>query len=260
MTSAYSGATDMAALVQAIQTLTKQRGDGLSAAVTFADLASLGLAKVTAGRQGSANVKPGIDLDNGSTGVPIQNPQTPKNLHVDAAFSFVVLSWDKPTYTGHATTEIYRSPTNNLADAVMIGSTVANVYSDQQSTGTSGFYYWIRFVNKNDKPSAYNSTTGTFGATDPNAARNLVADRVVAGIEIITPTLRSARIDNGAFQVDENGNMDIGDLFSINSAGQIDIRSYAGSGGGSMQITNNRIIVRDSNGIARVVLGDLSGI
>lgn len=260
MTSKFNARTDTQAMLENIQTLTRQRGDGLSAAVTFADLQALGLANVTPGRQGNAQVKPGIDLNNGSAGVNIQNPQTPKNLRVDSAFSFVVLSWDKPTYTGHSATEIYRSPTDNLAEAVLLGSTVANVYSDQQSAGTDGFYYWIRFVNKNDKPSAYNSTAGTFGKTDPNAAKNLVADRVVAGIEIITPTLRSARIDNGAFQVDENGNMDIGDLFSINSAGQIDIRSYAGTGGGSMQITNNRIVVRDSNGIGRVIMGDLSGI
>jgi len=255
----FNSRTDLPALIENMQTLTRQRGDGLNAAVTFADLKDLGLAKVTPGTQGNATVKPGIDIGNAS-GVAIQNPQTPRDLVIDSAFSFVVLSWRKPTYTGHAATEIWRSPDNNLANAVLVGSTVANVYSDQQSTGTSGFYYWIRFVNKNDKPSPFNSQDGTFGKTDPDAAQNLVADRVVAGIEVITPTLRSATIDNGQFQVDANGNARFGDLVNISSGGQITIQSYQGSAGGSMQITNNRIVVRDGNGIARVVLGNLDGI
>lgn len=259
MTKSFNAKTSMDALIENIQTLTAQRGDGTKRAVLVEDLEALGLAQVTSGRGGNAVVKPGISAGN-SGGVAIQNPQTPKNLHVDSAFSFVVLSWDKPTYTGHATTEIWRSPDNNLANAVVIGSTVANVYSDQQSTGTSGFWYWIRFVNKNDKPSPFNSTDGTFGKTDPDAAQNLVADRVVAGIEVITPTLRSATIDNGQFQVDANGNASFGDLVNINAGGQLTIRSYAGSAGGSMEITNNRIVVRDGSSVARVVMGNLDGI
>ncbi len=259
MTKSFNAKKTMDALLENMQTLTAQRGDGTKRAVLVEDLKALGLAEVTSGRGGNAVVKPGISAGS-NNGVAIQNPQTPKNLKVDSAFSFVVLSWDKPTYTGHATTEIWRSPDDNLANAVAIGSTVANVYSDQQSTGTDGFYYWIRFVNKNDKPSSFNSTDGTFGKTDPNAARNLIADRVVAGIEVITPTLRSATIDNGQFQVDANGNASFGDLVKINAGGQLTIKSYAGSAGGSMEITNNRIVVRDGNNVARVVMGNLDGI
>lgn len=259
MSKSFNSRTTSDAQTENIQTLTGQRGDGMSRAVLVSDLKDLGLAEVTAGRGGQAVVKPGVSAGS-SSGVVVQNPQTPKNLRIDSAFSFVVLSWDKPTYTGHATTEIWRSSDDNLANAVVIGSTVANVYSDQQSTGTSGFYYWIRFVNKNDKPSPYNSTSGTFGKTDPDAAQNLVADRVVAGIEVITPTLRSATIDNGQFQVDANGNARFGDLVNISAGGQLIIQSYTGSAGGSMQITNNRIVVRDGNNVARVVMGNLDGI
>lgn len=259
MSKPFNSRTTTDAQAENIQTLTGQRGDGMNRAVLISDLKDLGLAEVTPGRGGQAVVKPGVSAGS-SSGVVVQNPQTPKNLHVDEAFSFVVLSWDKPTYTGHATTEIWRSPDNNLSNAVTVGSTVANVYSDQQSTGTDGFYYWIRFINKNDKPSPFNSTTGTFGKTDPDAARNLVADRVVAGIEVITPTLRSATIDNGQFQVDANGNASFGDLVNISAGGQLTIQSYVGSAGGSMQITNNRIVVRDGAGTARVVMGNLDGI
>lgn len=260
MSSGFNSKTDIAGLIENIQTLTAQRGNGLKRAVLVEDLANLGLANVTTGRGGNASITPGIDLGNGTGGVKIKNPTTPQHLKIDSAFSFVVLSWDKPGYTGHATTEIWRSPTNNLSDAVMVGSTTANIYPDSQSTGTTGFYYWVRFVNKNDKQGSFNGVDGTFGKTDPDAAQNLVADRVVAGIEIVTPLLRSATIDNGAFQVDSNGNMDIGDLFSISSSGQIDIRSYAGTGGGGMQIRNNIIIVRDDNNVIRIGLGDLSQI
>ena len=254
MTKSFNAKTTMDAVLENIQTLTAQRGDGTKRAVLVEDLKALGLAEVTSGRGGNAVVKPGISAGSNNS-VAIQNPQTPKNLKVDSAFSFVVLSWDKPTYTGHATTEIWRSPDNNLSNAVAIGSTVANVYSDQQSTGTDGFYYWVRFINKNDKPSPFNSTDGTFGKTDPDAAKNLVADRVVAGIEVITPTLRSATIDNGQFQVDANGNASFGDLVKINAGGQITIKSYLGTNGGGMTLNNDQILVYNTAGQLVVVVG-----
>jgi hypothetical protein len=207
----YRSGTDLPTVAENIQTLTGQRGNGLDRAVTVRELADLGLAskRVTSG--GQVSLTPGVTLPPGWGGPgankPVQFPTKPTGFEAYGAFSFIALVWDMPRYGGHSLTEVYRNSEDNLSEAVLVGTEAAGVYSDPQNTGQPGAYYWIRHINSNGIPGPFNDTNGTFAQTDPNAAQNLIADRVVAGIEIITPLLRSARIENGRFTVDENGNM-----------------------------------------------------
>lgn len=206
----FRSGTDLPAVAENIQTLTGQRGDGLDRAVTVRDLARLGFSTKKAGN-GGVSLIPGWTPPPGWGGPgankPTQFPTKPTGFTAYGAFSFIALVWDMPKYGGHSQTEIYRNSEDNLADAVLVGTEAAAVFSDPQNTGTSGVFYWIRHVNANGVPGPFNDTKGTFAKTDPDAAQNLIADRVIAGIEMITPLLRSARIENGRFTVDENGNM-----------------------------------------------------
>lgn len=206
----FRSGTDLPAVAENIQTLTGQRGDGLDRAVTVRDLARLGFSTKKAGN-GGVSLIPGWTPPPGWGGPgankPTQFPTKPTGFTAYGAFSFIALVWDMPKYGGHSLTEIYRNSEDNLADAVLIGTEAAGVFSDPQNTGTPGVFYWIRHVNANGVPGPFNDTKGTFAKTDPDAAQNLIADRVIAGIEMITPLLRSARIENGRFKVDENGNM-----------------------------------------------------
>lgn len=206
----FRSGTDLPAVAENIQTLTGQRGDGLDRAVTVRDLARLGFSTKKAGN-GGVSLIPGWTPPPGWGGPgankPTQFPTKPTGFTAYGAFSFIALVWDMPKYGGHSLTEIYRNSEDNLADAVLIGTEAAGVFSDPQNTGTPGVFYWIRHVNAIGVPGPFNDTKGTFAKTDPDAAQNLIADRVVAGIEMITPLLRSARIENGRFKVDENGNM-----------------------------------------------------
>lgn len=207
----FRSGTDLPAVAENIQTLTGQRGNGLDKAVTVGELADLGLASKRVGAGGQVSLIPGVTPPPGWGGPgankPVKFPTKPTGFAAYGAFSFIALVWDMPKYAGHTLTEVYRNSVDNLADAVRIGTEAAGVYSDPQNTGQPGAYYWIRHVNANGIPGPFNDSKGTFAKTDPNAAKNLVADRVVAGIEIITPLIRSARIENGRFTVDENGNM-----------------------------------------------------
>lgn len=207
----YRSGTDLPTVAENIQTLTGQRGNGLDRAVTVRELADLGLASKRVASGGQVSLSPGITLPPGLGGPgankPVQFPTKPTGFEAYGAFSFIALVWDMPKYGGHSLTEVYRNSEDNLADAVLVGTEAAGVYSDPQNTGQLGAYYWIRHINTNGIPGPFNDTLGTFAQTDPNAAQNLIADRVVAGIEIITPLIRSARIENGRFTVDENGNM-----------------------------------------------------
>jgi hypothetical protein len=206
MTVKWNSGTDLSSVIENVQTMTGQRGDGSGKVITQDQLVSLGLATRKTSVSGKTTLSPPTSFP-GEPDTRVDYPTKPTGFVVESSFSFVVLIWDMPKYAGHSLTEIYRNADDNLANAVLVGTEAASVYSDSQNTGQTGYYYWIRHVNANGVPGAYNATAGTYGATDPNAAQNLVADRVVAGIEIDTPLINSARIQNGRFTVDENGNV-----------------------------------------------------
>ncbi len=86
-------------------------------------------------------------------------------------------------------------------------------------------------------------------------SRKVVADEVKAGGSIPSPVIRSAAIQNGNFQVDSQGNLNIGGLFSVTSQGQLTIR-YSNQNVG-LVIRNDKIEVYDQNGRLAVRIGRL---
>ncbi|EFA1529400.1 phage tail protein, partial [Escherichia coli] len=76
-----------------------------------------------------------------------------------------------------------------------------------------------------------------------------------AGVSITSPVIRSAVIQNGNFQVDSQGNLNIGGLFSVTSQGQLTIR-YSNQNVG-LVIRNDKIEVYDQNGRLAVRIGRL---
>ncbi|EFK6884104.1 host specificity protein J [Escherichia coli] len=86
-------------------------------------------------------------------------------------------------------------------------------------------------------------------------SRKVVADEVKAGVSITSPVIRSAVIQNGNFQVDSQGNLNIGGLFSVTSQGQLTIR-YSNQNVG-LVIRNDKIEVYDQNGRLAVRIGRL---
>ncbi|EFG3556267.1 DUF1983 domain-containing protein, partial [Escherichia coli] len=86
-------------------------------------------------------------------------------------------------------------------------------------------------------------------------SRKVVADEVKAGVSITSPVIWSAVIQNGNFQVDSQGNLNIGGLFSVTSQGQLTIR-YSNQNVG-LVIRNDKIEVYDQNGRLAVRIGRL---
>lgn len=86
--------------------------------------------------------------------------------------------------------------------------------------------------------------------------RKLSRIEVKAGVSITSPVIRSAVIQNGNFQVDSQGNLNIGGLFSVTSQGQLTIR-YSNQNVG-LVIRNDKIEVYDENGRLAVRIGRLS--
>ena len=151
------------ALYENMEVLTGQRGEG-AAVVMVTDSSGN---RVPFYPDGSGGTTDGSGSDSGSGGdggLTPAYPSTPTGLVVNGGFSVVELDWDAPVYYGHSLTQIWRCPENNLSEAVQVGSTAANIYSDPIDPVYEG-YYWIRFVNSDGVTGPYNASEGTYVKT-----------------------------------------------------------------------------------------------
>jgi hypothetical protein len=170
--------TDLASAIRAInqikevlETRNGNRGSKMDAAVTFRDLIGSGIAAVNMnGKSYTGTVDPG----NGNV-VPVgpQNdvtiPPSPTGLRLMGAITNVIAAWDRPNFRNFGYTEVWRSATNNLGEAVMIIQTPAFVFADSIGSG-AGYYYWIRHVSTANIPGPFNAQSGTYGETGRDAS------------------------------------------------------------------------------------------
>jgi phosphoribosylformylglycinamidine (FGAM) synthase PurS component len=152
------------AITENIEVLTGARGN--NRALLMSDLISLDQMKRDAIVKSLTNSGGGVDVDD--DGNIVENPHAPVNLQGRGGFTFIVLTWDKPTYKGHAYAEIHRSDTDSFSSAVKITTVVSDIFSDTVDMG-AGYYYWVRFVNKNDKKGPIQSANGLFVETQETA-------------------------------------------------------------------------------------------
>lgn len=158
---AYRAGRDQAATAENVELLTGQRGDRLDKAVTFRELAALGLSTL---RPGAGGVYvPGKNPDLFPPG-QMEFPHAPVNVIANGAFHTVLVEWDSPQYRGHAHAEIWRAESNNQADATLVGTASANLFSDAIGKGAK-FYYWVRFVNGKDDRGLFQGVQGVEAET-----------------------------------------------------------------------------------------------
>ncbi|AOR58819.1 phage tail tip fiber protein [Pectobacterium parmentieri] len=169
MTAKFRAGKDQTAVLENVETLTGQRGDGRNRAVTYGDLATLGLANLRQLGGGKVALTHGNGSGGSNAGGGVQKPSKPTNFKATGGFAYVLLEWDMPNYRGRSLTEIYRSPEDNLANAVLIASSAAGVYGDPVDPDWKG-YYWIRHVNSLGDPGPFNDSKGTFAQTHPDPA------------------------------------------------------------------------------------------
>lgn len=158
---AYRAGRDQAATAENVELLTGQRGDRLDKAVTFRELAALGLSTL---RPGAGGVYvPGKNPDLFSPG-QMEFPHAPVNVIANGAFHTVLVEWDPPQYRGHAHAEIWRAESDNQAEATLVGTSSANLFSDAIGKGAA-FYYWVRFVNGKDDKGPFQGMQGVEAET-----------------------------------------------------------------------------------------------
>ncbi|MFM5478545.1 hypothetical protein ACET81_21780, partial [Aeromonas veronii] len=158
---AYRAGRDQAATSENVELLTGQRGDKLDKAVTFRELNALGLATLRPGAGGI--YVPGKNPDLFPVGV-YDKPHAPVNVQASGAFHTVLVDWDGPTYRGHSHAEVWRAEADSLHAATLVGTTIANMFSDAIGKGAK-FYYWVRFVNGKDDHGPFHGEHGAVAET-----------------------------------------------------------------------------------------------
>jgi hypothetical protein len=150
------------AIIERVEVLDGLRGDELDQAITYR---ALGL---TEGFSVGVPFPGGTPIVGGTpgpgTGGPVPGPTTaPTNLSVSETFLALLLTWTNPSYNA-AHIEIWRSLTDNLSTAQLVGTSAAPLFVDYVG-GNATFYYWVRAVATDGTYSPYNDTAGTIGTT-----------------------------------------------------------------------------------------------
>lgn len=162
----------LSAIKQTLETWNGDRGNELDAKVTWRDLIEKQFAKVDETKS-TDSISPswlspsagGLGLDQNLMAVP----PAPTGLEADGAFANIIVSWDRPPYTNHSYTEVWRSNINNLGTAQLIGMAAGSVYVDNVG-GNAQYYYWIKFVSTTAVKGPFNGTVGVVGSTSPDPA------------------------------------------------------------------------------------------
>jgi uncharacterized protein YjbI with pentapeptide repeats len=158
-------------------------------------------------------------------------PPAPVNLTAASAALTVIVEWDNPLYVNLAYAEIWRSTTNDLGNAIRIGTTPSFLYADAVGAGSITYYYWVRFVSKKDVVGPYNSLLGTIASTGLIGnvdlgpliveASNLAADAVEEGkikdFAVTTTKIANLAVGNAAIANGAITNAKIGNL-AVDSA------------------------------------------
>lgn len=151
-----------AAIKEWVEVRNGTRGDGLDRAVTLRDLLNAGLASPIDLNRLNPHGIPPIPLGTGDTDPDI--PPTPEHLEAVGSFKYIILTWEFARgYSRLAYFEVWRSLTDNIADAIQIGQTFAPIYADNVGPGKS-YYYWVRAVS-DAAASPFNALSGTLGQT-----------------------------------------------------------------------------------------------
>ena len=158
------------AITENIEILTGQRGNGENRALLVKDLVNLDDMKrralINSASGGGHNG--GLPITTGG----VERPHKPVNLVGTGGFTFIAITWDKPTYRGHAYAEIWRSESDVFSTAVKIATEVTDIFSDSVNMGAE-FYYWVRFVNVADMKGPTQGAKGLYVETQKSAEQIL---------------------------------------------------------------------------------------
>lgn len=252
------------ALGEAMEVRLGLRGDPIDRAVTLRELIDSGLAT----QLGHVPFNPdnlGTTVDFESASAPdLSQPPAPTGLTATAAFQTVLLEWGNGNlqFRNFAFTEVHRSSTNVIGDAVLVAVIRGNKYADQVDSNST-HYYWVRHVSTSDIRGPFNATSGVVATTQKIEGTDIepltITNSLIANTAAIDGAkiadLDAAKITTGTLDANRI-NVD-GATIVANGSGQLQI---ANLGVGTAQINNAAITAAKigSGQITNAKLGNAS--
>lgn len=168
------------AIKEALEVRVGRRGDTLDAGVTFRDLEALGYIDQAGAGSGQSGLSAGVRVTStlNPGGIPelydpsadLTPPPAPSDLKATAVFETVLLSWSQASFPNQSFWEVWRSFTNDLSSAVLIGTSSSQFFTDVAQSNQT-YYYWVRTVSAAGIKSAWNSSFGTEVTTGVDPAK-----------------------------------------------------------------------------------------
>ena len=124
---------------------------------------------------------PGFD----SGGLEIEAPTAPLGVEAVGALDNIIVSWDAPTYAGHAYAEVWAAAsqssggTPSIGDAVKVGMAPGNSFAHTIGSAATR-WYWVRFANTENVFGPYNAVSGIKASTsaDPGFLLELLTGQI----------------------------------------------------------------------------------
>lgn len=169
-------------------------------------------------------------------------PGVPLALSASGAFRAITLSWSSPGDSDVSYFEILRSQTNDVTTAVVVGSSIAPVYSDSTTTTGVVYHYWVRAVdasgNKGTVSSSVSASTLPLSSAD-------YQDLSIVRAKIADASIDDAKIANLSVAKLTSGTISAGSIFIGNDRLRL-------------EGDQTRMRVIDTLGVERVRIGKLA--
>ena len=166
----------LSAIKETMEVRQTQRGNALDTGVNWRDLVDKGLVSVKDGANigGKSYTRDQllgiVDLVLPDWITSDTAPATPTGLTVVARQTVVELNWTACVSDNYGSTQVWRSSSNDLSAAVLVGSNTGTSYVDSLAAANAVYWYWIRHGSKSgDLFSPFNDVNGTPTVAGPSA-------------------------------------------------------------------------------------------
>jgi hypothetical protein len=107
-------------------------------------------------------------------------PPQPQNVVANGGFANILVQWDDPNYRYFAAAEVWRSTSNDLGTAVLIGNAPGQMCADTPpaSSVSVTYYYWVRFISTAAREGSFSAVASAHTATDPTYALEILAQQL----------------------------------------------------------------------------------
>ena len=226
---------------EAVEVRLGRRGDPKDRAVTLRELIESGLATDLA--QSPYNPNTGATGFGPISELPgdVEVPPTPINLRAETLFKDIALFWHtsrsfNPPYGNHASTEIWRSQTEDLSSAIAAGPLAGGVggfsYTDTSTEYDRTYYYWVRYISTKGVPGPWSNMASATTVEDIGATMRLLSEELsnLPGYNLLQTGATAATIikSSGAPSARPNGDaLQLNDMWFDTDDGQIYTRNAA---------------------------------